>query len=68
MKKTTSLFLGIVLLTISLALFSTDNIIGAIIGTTTLFAGVLLIQWSDSMRSTQDEKRHCTNHNKNREG
>lgn len=68
MKKTTALFTGIVLLTISLALFSTDNLVGAIIGTTTLFAGVLLIQWSDSMRATQDEKRHSTNHNKNREG
>ena len=54
MKKTTALALGIVLLTISLCLFTTDNIIGAIIGTATLFAAVLLIQWSDTMKGTQD--------------
>jgi len=54
MRKTTSLFLGIVLLTVSLCLFSTDNIIGAIIGTATLFAAVLLIQWSDSMENNKE--------------
>lgn len=54
MKKTTALFWGIVLLTVSLCLFSTDNLVGAIIGTATLFAAVLLIQWSDSMKGTQD--------------
>ncbi len=64
MKKTTSLTLGIVLLTVSLCLFSTDNIIAAIAGTATLLASVLLIQWADSMHRTQDDRRHRSNHNK----
>ncbi len=66
MRKSTALFTGIGLLTVALCLFSTDNLTGAITGTACLIAGVLLIQWSDSMRPTQDEKRHDSNFNKNR--
>lgn len=64
MNKTTSIAFGMVCLLIAFILFCTDNMVGAVIGTAFLFASLLLIRYGDSMQTTQDERRHHTNHNK----
>lgn len=64
MTKTTSLAIGMVCLTVAFLLLCTDNMVCAIIGTAILFASLLLIRYGDSMQTTQDERRHRTNHNK----
>jgi hypothetical protein len=51
-------------MTIALLLFSTDNMWCAGIGTGCLLFSLLLIRYGDSMQTTQDERRHHTNHNK----
>ena len=48
MTKTFSIIAGVVLMTIALLLFSTDNMWCACIGTGCLFFSLLLIRWADS--------------------
>lgn len=64
MRKSTSLWTGIGLMVVAFLLFSTDSIIGAIIGTGCLLFALIFINYSDSCQLTQDDKRSIFNHNK----
>lgn len=48
MTKTLSIIAGVVLMTIALALFCTENMWCACIGTGCLLFSLLLIRWADS--------------------
>lgn len=54
MKKTTSIILGIVLLTIALALFTTENMWGAAIGTGCLLFAVINIRYADDKNNDKN--------------
>lgn len=64
MKKTTSLALGMVFLSIAFLLFCTDNLACAAIGAVALLFALVFFKYTDNVQQTQDERRHRTNRNK----